>query len=269
MTTASVRPPLLKQGLLDGVVGAALLGLALLGDVPLLAGVVLLQVLAVLGFLALVEAPASAGVFAIAAAATAAADTVAMLDDGRVRGLAAVVGVALVVSLLHQLSRSERSRVTESLADTFVAVVLVCCSACLLAVQVGSDGDGPLRAGLVAAAATLVVGRVADLVVRRPVLAPGAARGFPGLVLGLVAGAVAGLLVAGDDLTGSQAAYVGLAAAATVAAVDLLVDLSAAELTPDTRDARRLEALRPVLTFLPYVLLGPVLLAAVLLLERG
>lgn len=269
MTTAVTHPPVLRQGLVAALVGVGLFGLAAAGDLPLLGGVVLLQLLTVLGLLALVDAPASGGVFALTVAATIAADLTVLLDDGEVGGLAAVVGLTLVAGLLHQLSRRERARVTESLADTFVCVVLACSGACLLAAQVRTGGSWPLRTALAAAAVAVLAGRVGDAVVRRPALVHGATRAWPGLLLGLGSAVAVAVVVSRDHLPSGRAALLGLAAGATVAAVDLAIDLCAAELGPGARDARRIAALRPVLTLLPYVVLGPVAFSAVLLLERG
>jgi hypothetical protein len=267
--TVAPRPPVLLQGLLSGLLGAALLGLAVLGDYPLLAGVVVVQLLVVLGFLALVDAPASGGVFLLGAAATAAADLVVTLDDGRAGGLAGVVGLSLVVALLHQLSRKERARVTESLADTFVVVTVTCSAVCLVAAQQHAGGTWPTRAALAAAAVALVAGRLGDAVVHRPALAVGATRAWPGLLLALGAGVAMATVVSDGHLSTDRAALVGLVAAVAVAAVDLGVDLAAAELTSAPSDARRVGALRPVSLFLPYALLGPVVLLAVVLLNRA
>ncbi len=269
MTTAATRPPLLGQALVGGLLPVALLALAATADVALLAGVILVQILGVLGFLALVDAPASAGVFLVSGAAAVAADAVVWFDDGDVGGLAGVVALALVGSLVHQLARRERSRVTESMADTFAAVVFACATVCLLAAEQQPGGHWAVRGALAATAAAALTGRVADRVAPRPALAHGSTRGWPGLVLALGAGVAACVLVVGDHLSSGEAIAVGLAAAATLAAVDLAVDLAAAELTPSPWDARRVAALRPVSTVLPYALLGPVALTAVLLLDRA
>lgn len=270
-----LRPNGPALGLGGALVAAALLALSLAGRFPLTAGVLVVQVLLVLGFLALVEAPAAGGVFVLAAAAALAADAVVLLDSGRVAGLAGVAGLAVVAALLHQLLRRRRSRVTESLADTLVAVALVCGAACLpAALQAGAPGS-PLRATvlctLAAAGAALLAGRLGDRVVRRPALAVGSERGLPGLVLALGAGvagcAVVGRLYAGG-LTTSRAAFVGLGTALVVSVADLLVDLAAAELEPGPGDARRVSALRPVGLLLPFALLGPVALVVVRLLAR-
>ncbi len=265
---APFRRPLLGQGAASGALGGALLGLSVLGDLPLLGGIVVVQLLLGLGFLALVDAPASGGIFVIGTAATIAADLVVQLDGGQVGGLAGVLALALVGGQLHQLARRERSRVTESLADTVVLVVLVCSAVCLPAAQqVG--GTWPLRAALAAAGVALLAGRVGDALVRRPPLAVGASRAWPGLLLALGAGVAVATLVADGHLTASRAALVGLSAAAAAAAADLAVDLVAAELTPSPDDARRVAALRPVSLLLPYALLGPVVLLASLLLNRA
>jgi hypothetical protein len=266
---AAARPPLLGQGLVAGLVGGLLLVLAVLGDGPLLAGVVLVQLLVGLGFLALVDAPASGGVFVLGAAATAGADVVVLLDDGRAGGLAGVVALSLVGGLLHQLLRRERSRVTESLADTFVVVVLVCSAVCLVAALRHDGGTWPVRAALAAAAVALLVGRVGDAVVHRPALATGSTRAWPGLLLALGGGVAVATVVAHDHLSTGRGALVGLAAAAAVAIADLGVDLAGAELTADADEARRVAALRPVSVLLPYPLLGPVVLLAVVLLNRS
>ena len=267
--TAASRPPLLGQGLASGALGAALVGLVVLGELPLLGGVALVQLVLALGFLAVVDAPASGGVFLLTVSAAVAADLVVELDDGRIGGLAGVMGLALVGGLLHQLTRRERSRVTESLADTFVVVVLVCSAVCLAAAAHHDLGTWPVRCALAAAAVALLAGRLADAVVHRPQLAVGATRGWPGLLLGLGAGVAVSTAVGDGHLTVARAALLGLAAAASVAAADLAIDLAAAELTADHQDARRVAALRPVSLLLPYALLGPVVLLAVVLLERA
>lgn len=269
--TATTRSPLLGQGAVGAVVAAALAGLAAAGELPLLGGVVALQVLAVLSFLALVEAPAGGGIFALSLAAAAAADVGVWFDDGAIGGLSGVMALALVGGLLHQLARRDRSRVTEALADTFTSVLLVCSAVCSYAALTHADGEWAVPAGLTAAGATLLAGRVGDRLVHRPLLARGSTRAWPGLLLGLGAGVAASALVAGtyDGVNATDACLVGLLAAATVAAVDLLVDIASSELTTEPADARRVAALRPASTVLPFVLLGPVSLVAVLLLERG
>ncbi|MFN2537678.1 MAG: hypothetical protein ABR549_05945 [Mycobacteriales bacterium] len=260
------RPPLLGQGLAGGLLAGTLLALAWVHEDALLGGIVVVQVLCVLGFLAVTEAPAAKGVFGLAVAAAAAADVIVVADEGRVRYLGAVVGLALVAGLLHQLVRRERSRVTESLADTLVVVTLVTAAAGLAAAGRTPAGIWPTRVALAAAAAALLTGRIGDRVVHRPALAVGSTRAWPGLLLALGSGVAAATVTGHDHL--DKAPLIGLAAAAAIAATDLLIDLAAAELTPAQKDARRVAALRPTSLVVPLALLGPVVLAAVRLLDR-
>jgi hypothetical protein len=268
--TVPRRSPLLGQGAVGAGVAAVLAGLSTAGELPLLAGVVVLQIVAVLGFLALVEAPAGGGIFVVTVTAAVAADVVVWGDDGAVGGLAGVMALALVGGLLHQLSRKERARVTEALADTFTAALLACSTVCLYAALTHPEGGWAVPSGIAAAGAAVLAGRLGDRVVGRPLVARGASRTWPGLLLGLGSGVAAAATVAGafDDVPPGSAALVGMLAAATVTAVDLLIDVASSELTADPVDARRVAALRPVSTLLPFVLLGPVCLAGVLLLER-
>ena len=259
------RPPLVVQGVLAGAVGGLLALAAWGGTSPLLLAVLVLQVGLVLSVLTVLDAPAATGAAVVAVGAAAAADALVLLDDGEVDRVAGVVGLSLVAALLHQLVRRSRSRVTESLADTLLAVVVVAGAACLLALAALDGGRELLLLGLGAAAAVLVVGRLTDRVLPGLVLATGATRSWPGLLLGLAAGIGAALLAAQVGETGvstAAAALVGLAAALTVATADLAVDLGAAELRPGRRDARRVSALRPAAALLPYALLGPVALLA-------
>ena len=245
------------------MLGAALAGLAEWGPVPLLVAVALVQVVLVLGFLALVDAPAALGVFVIGTAAAVVADVVVEVQDGRVGGLAGVVALSLVAGLLLQLVRPHRSRVTESLADTLVVTVLVCSAAALPAAVHRAGGDDVVRTGLVAATVALLVGRAVDALRH----GRGPSRGLPGLVAALVTGTGTALLVAGDALTTRDALLLGLAVSGAAAAADQLTDLAGEDLSLQPRDARRLASLRPVTLLLPFALVAPVLLAAVRLLE--
>ena len=266
---AAPRTPVLLQGAAGAVVGGVLAGLALLGPGPLTAGAAAVQLLLVLGFLALADAPAATGAFLISVAAAVACDVLALADDGRIGGLAGVVALALVAALLLQLSRRVRTRVTEALADTLVVVVLVACAACLpAAAQLARLTDQTVTAGLLSGAITLLAGRAVDSVLPRPLLVVGATRGWPGLVVGALLGSTAAVAVGPGGTTGPGAALLGLACAAVVAAADLAVDLMAADLRPGPADERQVSALRPVLALLPFAVVAPVVLLATRLLER-
>ena len=263
------RPPLVVQGLAAAAVGGVLAGATAVGGSPLLLAVAVLQVALALAVLAVLGTPAAGGAAVVAVGAAVAADVVVLVDDGRVDRVAGVVGLSVVAALLHQLVRRGRSRVTESLADTMLAVVVVTAAACLVALPAGGPQavgeEQVLLLALAAAVAALLAGRLGDRVLARPVLAAGATRGWPGLLLAVAAAVGVTLLgrdAAASDLSPAAAALLGVAAAVTVATADLAVDLGAAELRPGRRDARRLSALRPTAALLPYAVLGPVALLA-------
>lgn len=254
------HPGLLRHAGGAAVLGAALTGLAAWGSVPLLAGVVVVQLVLVLGFLALVDAPAALGVFVIGTAGALASDVVVHVGHGRVGGLTGVVALSFVAGLLLQLLRRHRSRVTESLADTLVVAVLVSCAATLPAAVQHDSGTWVVRVGLTAASVALVLSRALEGF-------RGELHGLPCLTTALVAGPTAALLVAGDHLSIRQALLLGLAAAAAAASGDQLTDLAGEDLAEQPQDDRRLASLRPVTLLLPFALVAPVLLAAVRLIE--
>jgi hypothetical protein len=245
------------------------MGLAHAGGLALTIGTGVAQVLLALGLVALVEAPAPLGIVVIGAGTAIAADITVRVNDGDVGGLAGVAAVAFVAGLLHQLVRRNRTRVTESLADTMVVVVLMTSAACLPATLDRVEGEALVRVGLLAAGAALVVGRLSDLLLHRLAVAPDSSRGWPGLVLALGVGVAIGVPEAGDHLTDRDAMLVGLACAATAAVADLFVDLSANEVAGTPGEARRQSALRPVMALLPFALVAPVLLVAARLLEHS
>ena len=261
------RPPMLVQGLWPALLAGGLLAATVFGLLPLAIAVLGIQLFLVLGALALLDAPAAGGAFLVATGTILAADVVVLMDDGRITGLAGVAGLGLLASLVHQLARRGRSRVTESLADTLVVIVVAVAAACLLALRQVDGGEQVLLVSLTAAGSVLLAGRVGDRLAPEPILAVGSTRGWPGLVLGLGAGVAAAVVVAqaglGDgNLPLRSAALLGLVIASTVATADLAVDLGAAELRSGWRDARRVAALRPTALLLPYAVLGPVALLA-------
>lgn len=261
------RPPMLVQGLWPALLAAALVGATLVGLLPLAVAVLGVQVFLVLGALALLDAPASGGAFLLAVGTIVAADAVVLAGDGDIGGLAGVTGLGFVATLVHQLLRRNRSRVTESLADTLVVIVVAVSAACLLGLRQVDGGEQVLLVSLAAAGSVLLLGRVGDQLAPQPILAVGSTRGWPGLLLGLGAGVAVAVLVA-DVETGDgalplrAAALIGLVVASTVATADLAVDLGAAELRAGWRDARRVAALRPTALLLPFALVGPVALLA-------
>ncbi len=272
------------QGSASVLVALALLLCDLVSPLLLGAVVLALQVVLVLGLLALVDAPAAGGVFVVGVSAAVAADVAVLHDHGRLGALAGIVALSLVAALLHQLGRRARTRVTESLAVTLFVVVLVCGCACLLAVR---ELGGARLAAIVLAAVgvSLLVGRLGDAFVARPAVTPEATRGWPGLVLALGFGVAVAALLGGDHLSARAAALLGLAAAAPAAAGDVAVDLAALAphaavatgdvaaapggTAPRADDGRRAAARRPVGLLLPFAAAGPVAYVAARLVLAG
>jgi hypothetical protein len=290
------------QGSASVLVALALLLCDLVSPLLLGAVVLALQVVLVLGLLALVDAPAAGGVFVVGVSAAVAADLAVLHDHGRLGALAGIVALSLVAALLHQLGRRARTRVTESLADTLFVVVLVCGCACLLAVR---ELGGARLAAIVLAAVgvSLLVGRLGDAFVARPAVTPAATRGWPGLVLALGLGVAVAALLGGDHLSARAAALLGLAVAAAAAAGDVAVDLTAVAphaavatgdvaaapgavaphaavatgdvaaapgaTAPRADDGRRAAARRPVGLLLPFAAAGPVAYVAARLVLAG
>jgi len=276
------------QGSASVLVALALLLCDLVSPLLLGAVVLALQVVLVLGLLALVDAPAAGGVFVVGVSAAVAADLAVLHDHGRLGALAGIVALSLVAALLHQLGRRARTRVTESLAVTLFVVVLVCGCACLLAVR---ELGGARLAAIVLAAVgvSLLVGRLGDAFVARPAVTPAATRGWPGVVLALGLGVAVAALLGGDHLSARAAALLGLAVAAAAAAGDVAVDLAAVDVaaapgvaaphaavaTGDVAaalradDGRRAAARRPVGLLLPFAAAGPVAYVAARLVLAG
>jgi len=258
------RSPLLVQGMWPALLAVALGLASSLGVLPLAVVVLGVQVFLVLGALALLDAPAAGGAFFVATGAVLVGDAVVLLDDGSIARLGGVVGLGFVAALSHQLARRGRSRVTESLADTLVVIVVAVAAACLLALHEVNGGREVLQVSFAVAGAVLLVGRIGDRFVPQPVLAVGSTRGWPGLLMGLASGVLAAGVVAqlAGDPPLRSAVLLGLVIASVVATADLAVDLGAAELRSGWRDARRVAALRPTALLLPYAVLGPVALLA-------
>lgn len=251
--------PVVGSGLAAGAVATALAGLALVGTPLLGAGVFVVQVVVALAWLAALDARGSLGAFGIAIAAAATMDAVIGASDGSSIGQAApVVGVALVVSLLHQLSRRPRPGATLSLAGTISAVGFGLCAASYVALRGELGGDQAAAAALLGAGVALAVGRVADLITTRPAIATGSRRGLLGVVAGVVAAVGVGAAYgsAADRLGTGVGLRLAVIAAVLAVIADIAVDAVLAQAPPP--DERRLSALTPLGVLLPVVLAGPV-----------
>jgi hypothetical protein len=237
----------LMLGLIAPLAGITLALLAaLLIDVaprPVLLVVLLpVQLLLAAGWLTLASVPARAGGALVAAGAALGADLLLGLAHRPGLGaLAGVVGLGVVAAVLGQLLRRERSRVTDVLAAQCSAVVLVVATAPPLALAVVHRGPRIAAAGFVAIALCLLAGEIGARV------APGRAQGaraVTGLVLGGVAAAGVGALVAGGT---------GAVAAAVATAATVLAELVVGVVAGDRRVGRPLAALLPFALAAPAV----------------
>jgi hypothetical protein len=251
--------PVVGSGLAAGVVATGLAGFALVGMPILGAGVFVVQVVVALAWLAALDTRGSLGAFTIAVVAAGVMDAALGASDVSSIGQAApVVGVAFVVSLLHQLSRRPRPGVTLSLAGTMSAVAFGLCAASYVAVRGEIGGDQAAAAALLGAGVSLAVGRLADLATTRPAVVPGSRRGLFGVLAGVAAAVAVGAVYgAGADNLGSGVGLRLAVIAAVLAAIaDIAVDAVLAQAPPP--DERRLSALTPLGVLLPVVLAGPV-----------
>lgn len=253
------RLDVVATGLAAGAVAAVLAVLALAGTAAVAAGVFCVQVVIALAWLAAVDAKGSVGGFGIAVATAAAADIVVGLETGPDIGRAApVVGIALVLSLLHQLARRPRPGVTVSLAGTLSAIAFGVCAVAYVALPGERDGDHAVAAALFGAGAALAVARCVDLLLTRPPIFPGSRRGLLGVVLG--AGAAVAVGASYGAATSGLGTSVGIRLALIAALLALLADIAVDAVLSQAppRDERRLSALTPLGVLLPVVLAGPV-----------
>src|SRR3954471_16350499 len=184
-----------------------LAGLALLGTAPLGVGVLAVQVVVALAWLATLDARGSTGAFLIAVAASIACDIVVGVADTPDLGRTAlVVALAVLAGLVHQLIRRPRRGVTLSLAATLSMAVFASCASAYVALRVEGGGGIADAAALFGAGVALAVARLVDLVLPRPAVVPESRRGIVGLLLGLGAAAATGWLYgrAHGDLLGGD-----------------------------------------------------------------
>ena len=225
------------------VVGVAAAGTAglMAAVVPLdrhvLAAVVLIaQVAFVTAWAYLLDTPGILGAVAVSAGAAAASDGVLLRSNHvSLTDFATIVAVAFLFSLVWQILRPHRSRVTESLAATLAAAVLAVAGGAYLTLRAGIGGQQAATAALLGVAAVLGVGRLVDAVLPVPALSGSRRRGFPGLVIGMAAAGALGAYFGshGGPLTSGKAALVALGAAAVAAVTDLGVDAGLATLGGD------------------------------------
>ncbi|MFL6138619.1 MAG: hypothetical protein ACJ74O_12560, partial [Frankiaceae bacterium] len=193
--TAAPHPPAIGAA----AAAAVLLGLAAAGQPALLVGCVAAQLVLVVALVRLLGMPAPAGAMAIAGAAAVAADVLVAVGDrsadgrvSRVAPIATVIAVAFLAALLHQLLRTERTRVTDALAATVGATALGVVAAGYVALRTEPGGREVVVAALLGVVAALAASALADALDRGRVArrwSPGAGRGLAGVAAGLLAAA--------------------------------------------------------------------------------
>lgn len=191
----------------------------------LLVAVAVLQGLAIAGFVA-TRPPSARGVAVVGVATAVAADTIAARPLASLAPLAGVVGLSVLATVVVQLVRGvARARVTEAMASTLGLALATVALATLLVLRRQLDGAAQVIAYALAAGVALVVAAGVDLVLPKPPLAAEVHRGALALVLGTVAGALAGAVAASPlSLSRPEAALFG----GGVALVAVLVDLAGA-----------------------------------------
>ena len=252
-------PALVSFGIAGVVAGAAAMGHTALGLVLLA-----VQAVVTLAWLAVTDVEGAEGATVIAVGAAAAADLLAVRNGGEgIADTVAVVALAFVASLAHQLLRRDRQRVVEALGGTVSAVVLAVLAAHLLAAS-AKTGWAVAATGVLCAAAALVAGRAGDVLSMRPRVVTGAGRGWAGVLFGFAAATLLGGALGGvwAPLSAASGTVVGATTGLAAIAADLAVELMDA----DALDERRAAARRALGVLLPLVVAAPVAYAAARLL---
>jgi len=258
------------QGLLSTLVGALVLGggvaaAARAGATPLLAAVAVVQFVLALSWVLGTQVPGRKGAIALAALAAAGADVaVSVWPHGKLGPLLAVLGLAVPVMFVHQLTRgAARVQVVSSMSAVAVLVLGEVTLPALL--QLRHEFGGGALGGRVAMAVAgaiagaVVIGCLVDLLLPAPRFDPEVPRGLLGLIAAAGLGAAVGYLVLHDqtDFVGGRSAFIGaaLGALAGLIAIATAFVLHSTE-PPASRLGRRL---RPVLgAVAPLAVLAPI-----------
>lgn len=167
------------------------------GPTGLVLTVAVLQVLLIGAWTRATRTRGYVGSLVIGAGTAVAADTVlAQQSEPDLAPLAAILALAFIAALLHQLSRSSpRKLATASLAGVSVlAVSLVAMSAYLPLYRV-TDGSAVYVATVAAIGAPVVVGHLVDLLLPLPRITPDVPRGLTALLLSIGTGIAAAVVL--------------------------------------------------------------------------
>jgi hypothetical protein len=247
------------------VVGAGLTVTARAGATALLIALATVQLLVALSWVFGTQMPGRKGAVVLAALAAAAADvTMSVWPHSKLGPLLAVLGLAVPVMFVHQLTRgAARMQVVSSMSAVALLVLAEVSVPALL--QLRHEFDGGDLGGKVAASAAaaiggaLVIGCLVDMVLPAPRFDPAVPRGLLGLMASAgLGGSVGYLMLRGEaGFTGGRSAFIG----AALGALSGLLAIATAYVLHSTPEppgplGRRL---RPVLSaVLPVALLAPV-----------
>jgi hypothetical protein len=216
--------PLVVLTILAG--GMLLVGSAV-GTIGLVVAVAAVQALLVIGWVFGSGLPGRIGAVVLGLLASGAADaTVIRWHENGYEPVLGVLGVAIPVVFIHQLTRGVvRTRVVESLSDIALLLLSVTAIVGLILLRYQDNGDRTVLAVVGAVAAGLAVNQLTDALLPAPRFDPVVDRGLPAVLTGVVAGGVVGLVTLRElsDFAGGRSAFAG----AAVAAVACLLSIGA------------------------------------------
>jgi hypothetical protein len=246
------------------VVGAGLSLGAHRSALDLLIAVAVVQGVLAFAFVFGTGMPGRKGAIVIAALAAGGADaTASVWPHGRLGALIAVVGLAVPVMFVHQLSRgAARTRIVSSLSAVSLLVLSVVALAALLQLRhefVDAALGGRAASMVVASVAgALVVGYLVDMVLPFPRFDADVPRGVLALIFSAAVGGALGYLILRSDaaFADGRAIFIGAALGALAGLLAVAAAFVLAT-TPDP-ETRLGPPLRPVLAaVLPLCLLAP------------
>jgi len=229
---AGDRPGL---GELGYAVGTAVLALVvtaatLSGRAATVAVLLALQLAFTLGWLSLLRWATKLPDVVIVMATAAAADLILLRNRHTTAGsLAGVIGLSFLATLVRQLPRGDRSHLTDSLIALMSGIAITVAPSVLVVLARVDSARAAAAAGMFAAGAAALAGRLGDLILVRPRLPGTSTRGGFGLALAFAAGigaaiGAASLVAKGHQLSVGQACGIGAAAVAAAVALDLVLE---------------------------------------------
>ncbi len=249
------------------VLGGGLAAAARAGATPLLAGVAVVQFVLAVSWVFGTQLPGRKGAVVLAALAAAGADVaVSVWPHGKLGPLLAVLGLAVPVLFVHQLTRgAARVQVVSSMSAVAALVLGEVALPALLQLrhEFGTGGVDGL-AGKVAAAAVaaiagaVVIGCLVDLLLPAPRFDPEVPRGLLGLIAAAGLGGALGYLLLRHqtDFIGGRSVFVGAALGALAGLIAIAMAFVLHSTVPPERGVGR--RVRPLLgAVAPLAVLAP------------